>query len=89
MADAAPTEKPSEPFRRLLARAVLVPFILLAALAVALALGVTTLVRSARLTERSDQVLTLASRLRELLVDRETALRGNLLSGTDAFLQPL
>ncbi len=89
MADAAPTEKPSEPFRRLLARAVLVPFILLAALAVALALGVTTLVRSARLTERSDQVLTLASRLRELLVDRETALRGYLLSGNDAFLQPL
>jgi signal transduction histidine kinase len=89
MADSAPTEKPSESFRRLLARAVLVPFILLAALALALALGVTTLVRSARLTERSDQVLTQSARLRELLVDRETALRGYLLSGNDTFLQPL
>ncbi len=88
MADAAPQEKP-EPFRRLLARAVLVPFVLLAALALALAVGVTTLVRSARLTESSDQVLTQAARLRELLVDRETALRGYLLSGNDAFLQPL
>src|SRR5271169_4894723 len=89
MAEPAPREKLSKPFRRLLARAVLVPFVLLAALAVALALGVTTLVRSARLTERSDQVLTESSRLRELLVDRETALRGYLLSGNDALLAPL
>jgi signal transduction histidine kinase len=89
MADAAPAPKPSEPFRRLLGRAVLIPFVLLAALALALALGVTTLVRSARLTERSDQVLTLGARLRELLVDRETALRGYLLSGNDSFLEPL
>ena len=89
MAAPAPQEKPSASFRRLLARAVLVPFVLLAALALALALGVTTLVRSARLTERSDQVLTQSSRLRELLVDRETALRGYLLSGNDTFLEPL
>ena len=89
MAEPAPQEKPSESFRRLLARAVLVPFVLLAALALALALGVTSLVRSARLTERSDHVLTQSSRLRELLVDRETALRGYLLSGNDAFLAPL
>ncbi len=89
MAEPAPYEKPSASFRRLLARAVLVPFVLLAALALALALGVTSLVRSARLTERSDQVLTQSARLRELLVDRETALRGYLLSGNDAFLEPL
>ena len=48
MAEPAPKEKPSASFRRLLARAVLVPFVLLAALAAALALGLTTLVRSAR-----------------------------------------
>ncbi len=89
MAEQASEEKPSDSFRRLLARAVLVPFVLLAALALALALGVNTLVRSARLTERSDQVLTQSSQLRELLVDRETALRGYLLSGNDAFLAPL
>jgi signal transduction histidine kinase len=89
MEEPAPQETSSEPFRRALARAVAVPFVLLAALALALALGVTSLVRSARLTERSDQVLTQSSRLRELLVDRETALRGYLLSENDAFLQPL
>lgn len=89
MADGAPPPNSSEPFRRLLARAVLVPFVLLVALAVALAVSVTLLVRSARLTQRSDQVLTESSRLRELLVDRETALRGYLLSGNETFLQPL
>ena len=89
MAEAALPPKPSESFRRLLTRAVLVPLVVLAALALALAIGVTTLVRSARLTERSDQVLTEAARLRELLVDRETALRGYLLAGNDSFLEPL
>ena len=34
-------------------------------------------------------MLTQSSQLRELLVDRETALRGYLLSGNDAFLAPL
>jgi signal transduction histidine kinase len=89
MADGASLPQPSKSFRRLLARAVLLPFVLLVALAVALALSVTTLVRSARLTQRSDEVLMESSRLRELLVDRETALRGYLLSGNEAFLQPL
>jgi signal transduction histidine kinase len=89
MAEASSPQKPSDSFSRLLARAVLVPFVLLAALALALAMGVTTLVRSARATERSDLVLAQASRLRELLVDRETALRGYLLSGNNAFLEPL
>jgi signal transduction histidine kinase len=89
MAETAPKETSSLSFRRALARAVAVPFILLAALALALALGVTSLVRSARLTERSDQVLTQSARLRELLVDRETSLRGYLLSGNDTFLEPL
>ena len=89
MADGAPPPKPSEPFRRLLARAVLVPFVLLVALAVALAASVTLLVRSARLTQRSDEVLTESARLRELLVDRETARRGYLLSGNETFFQPL
>jgi len=89
MAAASSLPPPSEPFRRLLARAVLVPFLLLAVLAAALAVGVTTLVRSARLTAGSDQVLAQAARLRELLVDRETALRGYLLSGNEGFQEQL
>src|SRR5215467_5650098 len=85
----APLAHESVEFRRLLTRAFLIPAILLAVLAVALGGGVTLLVRQARLTQRSDLVLTQAARLRELLVDRETGLRGYLLSGDRAFLVPL
>ncbi len=85
----APLAHESAEFRRLLTRAFLVPAILLALLAVALGGGVALLVRQARLTQRSDQVLAHTARLRELLVDRETGLRGYLLSGDPAFLAPL
>src|SRR5215472_9952266 len=85
----APLVHESVEFRRLLTRAFLIPAILLAVLAVALGGGVTLLVRQARLTQRSDLVLTQAARLRELLVDRETGLRGYLLSGDRSFLAPL
>src|SRR5262245_28221321 len=69
---AAPLVHETVEFRRLLTRAFLVPAILLALLAVALGGGVALLVRQARLTQRSDQVLAQSARLRELLVDRET-----------------
>ena len=85
----APLAHESVEFRRLLTRAFLVPAILLALLAVALGGGVALLVRQARLTQRSDQVLAHSARLRELLVDRETGLRGYLLSGDPSFLGPL
>ncbi|MGZ6077589.1 MAG: sensor histidine kinase [Myxococcaceae bacterium] len=88
-ASAAPLARESAEFRRLLTRAFLVPAILLTLLAVALGGGVTLLVRQARLTQRSDQVLARSARLRELLVDRETGLRGYLLSGDRGFLVPL
>ncbi|MGZ5958029.1 MAG: hypothetical protein ACXWLI_06395, partial [Myxococcaceae bacterium] len=80
-ASTAPLARESAEFRRLLTRAFLVPAILLTLLAVALGGGVTLLVRQARLTQRTDQVLARSARLRELLVDRETGLRGYLLSG--------
>jgi signal transduction histidine kinase len=85
----APLAHESEEFRRLLTRAFLIPAILLALLAVALGGGVALLVQQARLTQRSDQVLAQAARMRELLVDRETGLRGYLLSGDRAFIAPL
>ena len=85
----APLVHESVEFRRLLTRAFLVPAILLSLLAVALGGGVALLVQQARLTQRSDQVLAHAARLRELLVDRETGLRGYLLSGDRSFLGPL
>lgn len=85
---ALPAERSAQ-FRRLMTRAFLVPALLLALLAVALGIGVTLLVRQARLTQRSDQVLAVSARLRELLVDRETGLRGYLLSGDPEFLLSL
>ena len=85
----APLVHETVEFRRLLTRAFLIPAILLALLAVALGGGVALLVRQARLTQRSDQVLAHTARLRELLVDRETGLRGYLLSGDRTFLGPL
>ncbi|HVP60174.1 MAG TPA: CHASE3 domain-containing protein [Myxococcaceae bacterium] len=85
----APLAHESVEFRRLLTRAFLVPAILLTLLAVALGGGVALLVRQAWLTQRSDQVLAHSARLRELLVDRETGLRGYLLSGDRSFLGPL
>jgi len=88
-AQLAPLAHESVEFRRLLTRAVLIPAILLTLLALALGGGVALLVHQARLTQRSDQVLASLARLRELLVDRETALRGYLLSGDRTFLGPL
>jgi signal transduction histidine kinase len=88
-ATSAPLAHESVEFRRLLTRAFLVPAILLTLLAVALGSGVAVLVRQARLTQRSDQVLGQLARLREVLVDRETGLRGYLLSGDRSFLGPL
>ena len=85
----APLTHETVEFRRLLTRAFLIPAILLALLAVALGGGVALLVRQARLTQRSDQVLAQSARMRELLVDRETAMRGYLLSGDRAFLGAL
>src|SRR5512132_3911158 len=79
----------SAEFRRLLSRAFLVPVLLLSGLALALGIGVTLLVKQARRTERSDRVLVEIARVRELLVDRETGLRGYLLSGDRSFLAPL
>ncbi len=85
----APLAHESVEFRRLLTHAFLIPAILLTLLAVALGSGVALLVHQARLTQRSDQVLAQLARLRELLVDRETGLRGYLLSGDGSFLGPL
>jgi signal transduction histidine kinase len=85
----APLAHETVEFRRLLTRAFLIPTTLLSLLAVALGGGVALLVQQARLTQRSDQVLAKAARMRELLVDRETGLRGYLLSGDRAFLAPL
>ncbi|HET9157343.1 MAG TPA: ATP-binding protein [Myxococcaceae bacterium] len=70
----------SNEFRRLMGRAFLVPAVLVAVLAVALGAGVTRLVQQARLTQQSDKVLAVVAQMRQLVVDREMALRGYLLA---------
>src|ERR1700750_137151 len=70
----------SNEFRRLMGRAFLVPAVLVTVLALALGAGVTRLVHQARLTQQSDKVLAVIAQMRQLVVDREMALRGYLLT---------
>jgi signal transduction histidine kinase len=84
--------KPPDPlqsFRRVQISAVLVPLALLLLLALGLGLAVRALLTASSQASRSDRVLALAERTRTLLVDRETGLRGYLLTGERAFLEPL
>lgn len=81
---------PSEPrrFRRVLVRAVAAPALLLAALTLVLTAEVASLLKADRAARRSDAILADAVRVRQLLIDRETGVRGLLLTGERAFLQP-
>jgi signal transduction histidine kinase len=84
--------KPADPlvsFRRVQGAAVLVPLALLLLLALGLGLAVRTLLSASSQASRSDKVLTLAERSRKLLIDKETGLRGYLLTGDRAFIEPL
>jgi PAS domain S-box-containing protein len=75
-------------FRRVLARAVLLPFLLMAALAIALLSQIGQLRLHARWVEQSDFVLTEANEATRLIVDMETGKRGYCLTGSPAFLEP-
>ncbi|ATB44065.1 Phytochrome, two-component sensor histidine kinase [Cystobacter fuscus] len=75
-------------FRHLLLRAVLLPLGLLLLLAGILLWSVSNLIRAQEDARHSQQSLTRLERARQLLVDRETGLRGYLLTGKPAFLEP-
>jgi signal transduction histidine kinase len=75
-------------FRRLLYSAVAVPLLLLLALALVLVLQLRSLLGAYDATARSDERLQQIERVRQLLVDRETGLRGYLLAGEPRFLEP-
>lgn len=75
-------------FRRLLYSAIAVPLLLLLALALVLFLQLSSLLEAYRATAHSDATLQQAERVRQLLVDRETGLRGYLLAGAPQFLEP-
>lgn len=75
-------------FRRLLLRSVALPSVLAALLAALLFWEVRQLLQADELADQADAVLAEAVRVRQLLVDRETGLRGFLLTNDESFLEP-
>ncbi|WNG43168.1 hypothetical protein F0U60_02935 [Archangium minus] len=87
LAHAVPPTDPRR-FRRLLLRAILLPLTLLLMLAVVLLGVVGNLVKTQEEARRSQETLTRVERVRQLFIDRETGMRGYLLTGDPAFLEP-
>ncbi|MBN9122129.1 MAG: CHASE3 domain-containing protein [Planctomycetes bacterium] len=79
---------PQQAFRRLLLRAVAAPPVLLGALALVFLGQVVYLLSTTDRVEHSDQVIARSNALHKVLVDGETGLRGYLLTGDAAFLEP-
>jgi signal transduction histidine kinase len=75
-------------FRHLLTRAILLPVGLLLLLAGILLWTVGNLIHAQEDARHSQEALTRLERARQLLVDRETGLRGYLLTGKPVFLEP-
>lgn len=75
-------------FNALLYRTLLVPLVMLAALAAVLLLQTQYLRTSMRWVDHSDQVIGSSRQLLRLAVDAETGVRGYLLTGDDRFLEP-
>jgi signal transduction histidine kinase len=75
-------------FRRLLLRTVLLPVVLLLVLTSVLMWQVGTLLETQEKARRSQVMLTRVERVRQLFIDRETGVRGFLLTGDPIFLEP-
>jgi signal transduction histidine kinase len=75
-------------FRRLLLRALLLPVVLLLGLAGVLLWTVEDMAEAHEDVTHSLVTLSRATRVRQLFVDRETGLRGYLLTGDPTFLEP-
>src|ERR687885_34094 len=75
-------------FRRALWRAVLLPLALMLALAGLFLLQISRLLAVFRLVDHSDQVIAQANSAQKLLIDMETGVRGYLVTGNRAFLEP-
>ncbi|QRK11655.1 CHASE3 domain-containing protein [Archangium violaceum] len=75
-------------FRHLLLRSILLPLTLLLLLAVVLLGVVGNLAQTQEQARRSQKTLTRVERVRQLLIDRETGVRGYLLTQDPIFLEP-
>jgi signal transduction histidine kinase len=79
---------PTSGFRKLLRNAVIVPVALMLVIAVLLVWQVERLETVSSSVEHSDRVIAEANELQKLTLDLETGMRGYLLSGDQAFLDP-
>jgi PAS domain S-box-containing protein len=75
-------------FRRTLTRSLVLPLVLLLALAGIFLWQVNSLLSATQLVDRTDQTIAQAHLVRELLLDQETGLRGYLIAGDTDFLEP-
>jgi signal transduction histidine kinase len=75
-------------FRQLLLRSVTLPVALVVLLAALLFWEVRQLLEADEAADRADAVLAEAVRVRQLLIDRETGVRGFLLTNDPVFLEP-
>ena len=75
-------------FKSLLRRVIVVPLVVMAALAGLLLWETFDLNRSLRWVDHTDQVLDQSRHLLKLLVDMETSMRGYLVTGDETLLQP-
>ena len=79
---------PDEVLRKLLGRAVLLPVLALAVMGALLLAEVRQLLSHAHWVSHTDQAIGRAQETLRLLVDRETGLRGYLISADPLFLEP-
>lgn len=75
-------------FKSALLRAVLLPFVLMSALAAALIWQIERLIANMQWVDHSNQVVAQAHYLERLIVDMETGVRGFLVAGSPEFLEP-
>jgi CHASE3 domain sensor protein len=75
-------------FRRLLARTIVLPPILLTALSAVFLGQIMYLLSSAEWVDHTDHVIANANALLKLFVDGETGMRGYLVTGQPVFLEP-
>lgn len=74
--------------KELLKKAIVIPFVLILLLVTALLWQVQRLRHSAYWVDHTDQVISSAHSVQVFLLDQETGIRGYLLSGDQAFLEP-
>src|ERR1700722_6388432 len=96
MMDGMTTNSPDHPagpptaslFRRLLARAAVYPIVVMAILATVLMALILHLLSVMNTAEQSDLIIAKATLIEKLMVDRETGLRGYVITKDTSFLEP-